>query len=85
MKAMLESSTFLESKKFLRLFIRKIEYTTNEVGIEFTVPANLGNELTGAREVFNLESCGSRGRIRTCDLAVNSRNAKKVLRRSHPP
>ena len=34
MKAILESSTFLESKAFLRSFIRKVEYTKSEVGIE---------------------------------------------------
>ena len=39
--------------------------------IESTVP--VGNELMGTREVLNIGSVGSPGRIRTCDLAVNSR------------
>ena len=73
MKAVLESSTFPESKRFLRSFIRRVEYTENDLGIEYTVPVNLGGELTGTKEVLNTGMLGSRGRIRTCDLAVNSR------------
>ena len=53
MKVILESSTFLESKRFLRSFIRRVEYTENDVGIEYTVPVNLGGESTGTKEVLN--------------------------------
>ena len=72
MKAVLKSSTFLESKRFLQSFIRRVEYTENDLGIEYTVPVNLGGKLTGTKEVLNTGMLGSRGRIRTCDLAVNS-------------
>ena len=42
MKEILGSRTFLESKTFLQSFIRRVEYAKTEVGIEYTVPVNLG-------------------------------------------
>ena len=73
LRSILGSGTFLESKTFLQSFIRKVEYTKTEVAIEYAVPVNLAGELTGTKEVLNTRTVGSRGRIRTCDLAVNSR------------
>ncbi len=72
-RGLLQSASFLESKTFLGMFIRRIDFDKEQVGIEYTFPIPAGNELTATKELLNVRGIGSRGRIRTCDLAVNSR------------
>ncbi len=63
----------MESKAFLRSFVRRVEFNEHEVGIEYTVPHRPGKALTGNDEVPNTGNPGSAGRIRTYDQSVNSR------------
>ena len=65
MRALLESSTFLESKTFLGSFVGKVEYTKREVAIEYTAPVLTGRGLNGDREVLNINRIGCPAWIRT--------------------
>ena len=73
LRRLLQSSSFLECKTFLATFIRRIEFNREQVGIEFAVPVPAGDRLTATAEVLSVRGLGSPGRIRTYDLAVNSR------------
>ena len=70
---LLGNASFLESKAFLASFVRTVEYDRKSVCIEYTMPIALGQELTDKHEVPVVGSVGSPSRIRTYDLAVNSR------------
>ena len=73
LKDLLLSASFLERKTFLRSFIKRIEFNPSEVAIDYTVPLPPEDGLTSRKEVLCIDKSGSPGRIRTCDLAVNSR------------
>ena len=73
LRSLLQSASFLECKTFLGTFIRRIDFDRQRVGIEYTVPIPSGDELTATTEVLSVRLDGSRGRTRTCDMAVNSR------------
>ncbi len=70
---LLRNASFVESKSFLASFIRTVDFDIRRVSIEYTIPVALGRELTDKYEVPNVGSVGSPSRIRTYDLAVNSR------------
>ena len=73
MQLLLRSASFLECKTFLVSFVRRVEFDRQQVRIEYTTPVTLANELTARSEVPHGGSVGSPSRIRTYDLAVNSR------------
>ena len=73
LRILLQSASFLECKAFLASFVRRLEYDRQQVRIEYTIPITLGEELTAGSEVPHGGSVGSPSRIRTYDLAVNSR------------
>ena len=70
---MLQSASFLERKTFLGSFIRRIDFTRQEVGIEYTMPIPVGDGSTKTTEVLSVRRVGSAGWIRTSDPSVNSR------------
>ena len=84
LRGLLESTSFLECKTFLGSFIRKVEFTKKQVGIEYTLPVRLGNGLTAKTEVLNTDRTGSAGRIRTYDQSINSRPLTMSLRQGSP-
>ena len=73
LKGMLQSASFLERKTFLGSFIRRIDFTKQEVGIEYTMPIPVGDGATKTTEVLSVRRVGSAGRIRTYGPPVNSR------------
>ena len=73
LKSLLSKGTFMEQKAFLRSFIKRIEFEPGQVAIEYTIPMPIEKDRTSEREVLSFERLGSPSRIRTCDLAVNSR------------
>ena len=73
LRSVLESASFLECKSFLRTFIRRIDFDKQQVGIEYTVPMPVCDGKTQTTEVLHVRGVGSPSRIRTYDLAVNSR------------
>ena len=73
LKGMLQSASFLERKTFLGSFIRRIDFTRQEVGIEYTMPIPVGDGSTKTTEVLSVRRVGSAGWIRTSDPSVNSR------------
>ena len=77
LRVILESSTFLESKAFLRSFIRRVEYTKTDVGIEYTVPVKLGEELIGDKEVLDIRRVGSPERLRTENCSSRTKRANR--------
>ena len=72
MKSLLASSSFIEQKSFLSSFIKKVELDEPQVVISYTMPILL-NGLTTKEEVLRIDKIGSPSRIRTYNLAVNSR------------
>ena len=73
LRIILQSASFMECKAFLASFVRRLEYDRQQVRIEYTIPITFGEELTARSEVPHGGSVGSPSRIRTYDLAVNSR------------
>jgi site-specific DNA recombinase len=73
LKTLLSNGTFIEQKAFLRSFIKRIEFEPGQVAVDYTIPMPIGKDRTSEREVLSIKRLGSPGRIRTCDLAVNSR------------
>ena len=73
LKDLLLSASFLERKTFLRSFIKRVECNPLQVAIDYTVPLPHEEGLTSRKEVLRINKSGSPGRIRTYDLAVNSR------------
>ena len=73
LKGLLESASFLERKGFLRSFVKRVEFTLPQVAIDYTIPLPIEGGLTISKEVLRINKSGSPGRIRTYDLAVNSR------------
>ena len=69
----LQTASFMERKSFLRSFVSRVDFTPPQVAINYTIPLPLAHGLTSSREVLRIDQSGSRGRIRTYDLAVNSR------------
>ena len=63
LKGMLQSASFLERKTFLGSFIRRIDFTRQEVGIEYTMPIPVGDGSTKTTEVLSVRRVGSAGRI----------------------
>ena len=50
----------MESKAFLSSFVRRVEFSGDEVGIEYTVPTRSEKVSTGGGEVPNTGRVGSR-------------------------
>ena len=73
LQRILQSVSFLECKTFLGSFIRRIDFNKQQIGIEYTAPVPTGNGSTKTTEVLSVRGIGSPSRIRTYDLAVNSR------------
>ena len=73
LRTILQSASFLQCKTFLGTFIRRIDFSKEQVGIEYTVPVPIGNRLTKTTEVLPVRGVGSAGRTRTYDQSVNSR------------
>ena len=73
LQTILQSSSFLQCKTFLGTFIRRIDFSKEQVGIEYTVPIPIGNGSTKMTEVLPVRGVGSAGRTRTYDQSVNSR------------
>ena len=55
------------------LFIRRIDFNRQEVGIEYTMPIPASDVTTKISEVLSVRGVGSAGWIRTSDPSVNSR------------
>jgi site-specific DNA recombinase len=64
MKTILDSSSFIEQKTFLRSFIKRIELDEPRVVIDYTMPLPI-NGLTTTEEVLCIDKPGSPTRIRT--------------------
>ena len=79
LRSVLESASFLECKCFLSTFIRRIDFNKQQVGIEYTVPMPVCDGKNQTTEVLHMRGNGSPSRIRTYDLAVNSRTTEKLL------
>ena len=73
LRTILQSASFLQCKTFLGTFIRRIDFSKEQVGIEYTVPVPIGNGSTKTTEVLPVRGVGSAGRTRTYDQSVNSR------------
>ena len=66
----------MEQKVFLRSFIQSLEVAEADLTITYTIPIDSPNSGEGVTEdaaVLPTTKTGSPGRIRTYDLAVNSR------------
>ena len=72
LKTLLSRSSFIEQKSFLRSFVKRIELNEPRIVIDYAMPIPV-NGLTTIEEVLRIDKSGSRGRIRTFDMAVNSR------------
>ena len=72
LKTLFSSSSFIEQKSFLRSFVKRIELNEPRIVIDYAMPIPV-NGLTTIEEVLRIDKSGSRGRIRTFDMAVNSR------------
>ena len=59
LKGILQSASFLERKTFLGSFIRRIDFTRQEVGIEYTAPIPVGSGSTKTTEVLRVRGVGS--------------------------
>ena len=59
LKEILQSASFLERKTFLGSFIRRIDFTRQEVGIEYTMPIPVGDGSTKTAEVLSVRRVGS--------------------------
>ena len=64
LKTLLESSSFMEQKTFLKSFIKRIELNEPHVVIDYTMPLPI-NGLTATEEVLCIDRIGSPTRIRT--------------------
>ncbi len=76
LRALLEESSIMEQKAFLRSFIQSLEVAETDLTITYTIPIdtlNSGEGVTEVAAVLPTMKTGSPGRIRTYDLAVNSR------------
>ena len=73
LQTILQSASFLQCKTFLGSFIRRVDFSKEQVGIEYTVPIPIGNGSTKMTEVLPVRGVGSAGRTRTYDQSVNSR------------
>jgi hypothetical protein len=71
----LSKGTVMEEKAFLRSFIKTIEFEPGQVAIDYVIPVPIEREKdrTSEREVLSFDRLGSPSRIRTYNLAVNSR------------
>ena len=76
LRTLLEESSIIEQKAFLRSFIQSLEVAETDLTITYTIPIgtpNCGEGVTEDAPVLPIIKSGSPGRIRTYDLAVNSR------------
>jgi len=67
LKGLLESASFLERKAFLRSFVKRVEFNSPQVAIDYTIPLLLEDGLTSSKEVLHINKSGSPGggKIRT--------------------
>jgi site-specific DNA recombinase len=72
LKALLEEGAFTEQKAFLRSFIKRIDYTPDEVAISYTIPMPVGEDKLVLDEVLSMEPYGRPCRSRTCDTLIKS-------------
>jgi site-specific DNA recombinase len=75
LKALLEHSSIVEQRAFLKSFVRSIVITPSRVTIEYTIPlpnSGPGGVLTEGLPVLSFIQNGSAGRTRTYDQPVTS-------------
>ena len=88
LRALLEESSIMELKAFLRSFIQSLEVAETDLTITYTIPIdspNCGEGVTEVAAVLPTIKTGSPGRIRTYDLAVNSHHDENRTRDRRPP
>ena len=76
LKALLEHSSIVEQRAFLKSFVRSIVVAKSQITIEYTIPlpdTPPGGALTEGLAVLSFIQNGSAGRTRTYDQPVNSR------------
>ena len=76
LRTLLEESSIMEQKAFLRSFIQSLDVAETDLTITYTIPIDTpdnGEGVTENASVPPIIKVGSPGRIRTYDLAVNSR------------
>ena len=59
LQTILQSASFLQCKTFLGTFIRRIDFSKEQLGIEYTVPIPIGNGSTKLTEVLPVRGDGS--------------------------
>ncbi len=76
LKGLLDEWSIMEQKAFLMSFVKAIEVGKTDLRLLYTIPIAIGSQSTDVTEevrVLPFMQTGSPGRIRTYDLAVNSR------------
>jgi len=76
LKRVLDESSIVEQKAFIRSFVKGVEVGENDLTLLYTIPMLTASQASGLTEevtVLPIIQSGSPGRIRTYDLAVNSR------------
>ena len=62
LSSLLQSASLLECKTFLGAFMRRIEFDTRQVGIEYTAPIPAGAGLNTTAEALGVRESGSRSK-----------------------
>ncbi len=76
LKDLMDESSIMEQKAFLRSFVKAIEVGKADLRLLYTIPIAMAARGSGVTEevtVLPIIQNGSAGRIRTCDPPVNSR------------
>ena len=73
LRALLEESSIMEQKAFLKSFVQRIEVGDSDVKVIYTIPMLPGGPITETLGVLPFVQNGSPSRTRTYNLAVNSR------------
>ena len=75
-KSLLDESSITEQRAFLQSFVKSVEVGQDDLRVLYNIPmskAKHSNGLTEESAVLSTVQVGSPSRIRTYDLAVNSR------------
>ena len=73
LRSLLENSEIMERKAFLRSFVKAIDVDRDEVTVRYTLPVFPDGRVGETVGVLPSIQNGSPSRIRTYNLAVNSR------------
>ena len=73
LKGLLESASLLERKMLLRSFVKNVAVDFPKITIDYYIPLPGQDLLNNSREVLSIKKQSSPTRIRTSNLAVNSR------------